>query len=54
MSEGLLTVNGAGDVKVFASESADVIVNGVGDVDVYGQPERLATEIHGVGDIDRK
>jgi hypothetical protein len=51
--EAEVTLNGAGDVKVFASESADVTVNGVGDVDVYGQPERFAKAVHGVGDIDR-
>ncbi len=49
-----LTLNGAGDAQVYASEAADVTVNGVGDVEVYGNPAQFTKAVHGVGDIERK
>jgi hypothetical protein len=49
-----VTVNGAGDVKVYASKMCDVTINGVGDVDVYGKPAEFEKSVNGIGDVDRK
>jgi len=49
-----VVINGAGDVKVYASKSCDVVINGVGDVDVYGKPENFHKNVNGIGDVDRK
>ena len=50
----VVTVYGAGDVAVFASDSSELSINGVGDIDVYGKPEQFARSVNGIGDIDRK
>jgi hypothetical protein len=47
-------VNGAGDVDLYATDSADIELNGVGDVDVYGDPARFRRDVDGLGSIARK
>jgi hypothetical protein len=52
--DAVVTVNGAGDVELYATDSADIELNGVGDVDVYGDPARFRRDVDGLGSIARK
>ena len=45
-----LSVNGAGDAKVWAMSELDVDINGAGSVDYYGKPT-VKREINGVGSL---
>jgi len=47
-------INGSGDVMVTANQSIDVEINGSGDVSYKGNPEKVNSNIHGSGDLNRK
>jgi len=47
-------VSGAGEAKVFASESFEGRVSGVGSIDYWGDPEHQKTKVSGLGDINKK
>jgi len=47
-------VSGAGNAKVFASNSFEGRVSGVGNIDYWGDPEHEKTKVSGLGDINRK
>ncbi|MEN8008312.1 MAG: head GIN domain-containing protein [Candidatus Krumholzibacteriota bacterium] len=49
-----ISVSGAGEAKVFASESFEGRVSGVGNIDYWGDPEHQKTKVSGMGDISRK
>ena len=49
----VVTVNGAGDVSVHASDSADLTINGVGDIDLFGKPAQFTKSVNGLS-INRK
>ena len=45
-----LTINGAGEAKIWAMSELDVNVNGAGSVDYYGDP-KIKKEINGIGSL---
>lgn len=49
-----VSVSGAGEAKVYASESFEGRVSGVGNIDYWGDPEHQKVRVSGMGDIDRK
>ena len=49
-----VSVSGAGEAKVYASESFKGRVSGVGSIDYWGNPEHQSTKVSGLGDIDKK
>ena len=49
-----ISVSGAGNAKVFASESFEGRVSGVGNINYWGDPERQKTKVSGLGNIRRK
>jgi hypothetical protein len=49
-----VTVNGAGDVNVQATKSLRAEVNGVGAVHYSGEPQKVESELHGLGSIGRR
>ncbi len=46
-----VTVNGAGDMRVYASKSVRAVVNGVGSIDIYGNPPEVEKSRAGFGSI---
>jgi len=46
-----ITINGAGDAAVYASQSLSSTINGVGDVTVYGNPQSVAKTRSGFGSV---
>lgn len=49
-----VSLSGASDAIVHATESLDAEVSGVGSVDYYGDPDKVVTDVSGVGSINRK
>ena len=49
-----VSLSGASDASVHATESLDAEVSGVGSVDYYGDPDKVVTDVSGVGSINRK
>lgn len=49
-----ISLSGASDAVVHATELLDAEVSGVGSVDYYGDPDKVVTDISGVGSINRK
>jgi len=49
-----ISLSGASDAVVHATESLDAEVSGVGSVDYYGDPDKVVTDVSGVGSINRK
>lgn len=49
-----VSLSGASDASVHATESLDAEVSGVGTVDYYGDPDKVVTDVSGVGSINRK
>ncbi len=49
-----VSVSGAASAHVFAKESLDASVSGVGSIDYYGDPQKIRTNVSGVGSISRK
>lgn len=49
-----VTLNGAGDAKVQVTHVLRATVNGVGAIHYDGQPEKVESQIHGVGSISRR
>ena len=47
-----VTINGAGDAEVYATESVKATINGVGDVTIYGNPKTTRPRINGFGSVD--
>ena len=47
-------ISGAANATVYAEESLDAGVSGVGSVDYYGDPDRVISDVSGVGSINRK
>jgi hypothetical protein len=52
--EAKVEVNGAGNVEVTAKKSLHAEVNGVGAVRYGGNPEKVESELHGLGSITRR
>jgi uncharacterized Fe-S cluster protein YjdI len=46
-----ISVTGAGDAILYASESLTVQLDGAGDLTCYGNPAKVSKKISGVGDI---
>ena len=49
-----VSISGAGNAEVFASESLKGNVSGVGDLVYHGDPEIQETSVSGIGSIERK
>ncbi len=49
-----VTVSGAAEAKVYASESFEGRVSGVGSIHYWGDPEHQKTKVSGMGNIKRK
>ncbi len=47
-----VSLRGSGDIEFFAEKSAEVNVRGSGDVDVYGNPDKLKSNVNGSGDVN--
>ncbi len=47
-------MSGAGEAKVYASESFEGRVSGVGNIDYWGDPEHEKTRVSGLGNITKK
>jgi len=54
VGDARVTVNGAGNVEVHATESLRAEVNGVGAVTYSGNPQKVESELHGLGSISRR
>ncbi|MFA7290017.1 MAG: head GIN domain-containing protein [Melioribacteraceae bacterium] len=52
--ETKIKVSGAASADVFASKNIDAEVSGVGSIDYFGKPEKIRTNISGVGSINQK
>jgi hypothetical protein len=52
--EAIVTVNGAGHVVVRPTELLSATVNGVGAVHYKGEPQKVESNIHGIGSISRQ
>jgi hypothetical protein len=48
-----ISVSGAGDVEINASESLSVDISGAGQVDYKGNPE-IKENLSGVGELNKK
>lgn len=46
-----VTVNAAGDMRIYASRSITAAVNGVGSIDIYGNPPEVRKLRAGIGSI---
>jgi len=53
-SEVQISVSGAANANVYATKYLDASVSGVGSIDYYGNPEKIKTNVSGVGSITRK
>jgi hypothetical protein len=53
-TEAKVTVNGAGHVLVRPTELLSATVNGVGAVHYKGEPQKVESNIHGIGTISRQ
>ena len=49
-----ISVSGAASADVYASKYLDASVSGVGSIDYYGNPEKVKTDVSGVGSIKRR
>jgi hypothetical protein len=49
-----ISVSGAGEAKVYASESFEGRVSGVGNIHYWGDPEHQKTKVSGLGNIKSK
>ncbi len=49
-----VTVNGAGHVLVRVSQLLSATVNGVGAIQYEGDPQKVESNLHGIGSISRK
>lgn len=49
-----VTINGAGDADVYASEKIKATLNGIGNVSVYGNPSVIRPRINGLGGFEIK
>jgi Putative auto-transporter adhesin, head GIN domain len=47
-----ITINGAGDADIYASESVEANLNGVGDITVHGNPSKVRPRIAGLGSFE--
>lgn len=47
-------ISGAASATVYAKESLDAGVSGVGSVNYYGNPDKVISDVSGVGSITRK
>ncbi|HTE41844.1 MAG TPA: head GIN domain-containing protein [Steroidobacteraceae bacterium] len=52
--EADVTVNGAGNIELNTTESLRAEVNGVGAVRYLGDPQKVDSDLHGLGTISRK
>jgi hypothetical protein len=50
---GKVTVAGAGNVEVFASQQLDVSVSGIGNVTYYGNPPVVNKSVSGIGSVNK-
>ena len=49
--ETIVTIDGAADVEVTATELLDVQINGAGEVRYRGNPATVNTNINGAGEV---
>lgn len=47
-----VVLQGAGDIRAWASNSVDAQLRGAGDIDIQGSPHRVRQTVHGAGDIN--
>jgi len=52
--EVVVSLSGACNADVYASEYLDAQVSGVGNIDYYGDPEDTDLDVSGIGSINRK
>ncbi len=52
--EADVTVNGAGNIEVHVAEDLRAEVNGVGAIRYTGDPQKVDSDLHGLGTISRK
>ncbi|MFA3781943.1 head GIN domain-containing protein [Melioribacteraceae bacterium 4301-Me] len=50
----IVRVSGAANAKVYASKYLKASVSGVGSVDFYGNPEKVVSDVSGVGSIHKR
>jgi hypothetical protein len=44
-------ISGAGEASVYAIKSIDARISGIGDIVCYGNPDRVAQQISGIGEL---
>jgi hypothetical protein len=49
-----VSVSGAANADVYATKYLDASVSGVGSIDYFGNPDKVKTDVSGVGSITRK
>jgi hypothetical protein len=52
--DATVTVNGAGQVLVRVSQTLSATMNGVGAIHYEGEPQKVESNLHGIGTISRK
>jgi hypothetical protein len=49
--DGIVTVNGSGDIEVKATGTLRASVNGSGNIDYVGEPEKVFKSVRGSGKV---
>lgn len=52
--DATVTVNGAGHVLVRAAQNLQATMNGVGAIHYEGEPQKVSSNLHGIGTISKK
>jgi hypothetical protein len=52
--ETKVNISGASSADVYATEYLDASVSGVGSIEYYGNPEKVRTDVSGIGSINRR